>query len=110
MEEVKVEVKPTVEAYGIGKTGFIDVPVKLEETKCSAPIALVSQNQTEKEIEVQELSQQIYPFPETDSRDYKEGKSTKPKTMQDLLLASNQRSELIRISPKKDHALAELEN
>jgi hypothetical protein len=42
MEEVKVEVKPTVEAYGIGKTGFIDVPVKLEETKCSAPIALVS--------------------------------------------------------------------
>jgi len=52
-------------------------------------------------------SPQTFSFPENETRDYKEGKSTKVKTMQDLLMASIQKSELIRISPKKEQSLVE---
>jgi hypothetical protein len=38
IEEVKVEEKPIVEAYGIGKTGFIDMREIKEEVKKAVPI------------------------------------------------------------------------
>lgn len=53
------------------------------------------------------LSPQKIQFTENETRDYKEGKSTKVKTMQDLLMASIQKSELIRISPKKEQYLVD---
>lgn len=80
---IEAEDTVTVEAFGKGKTGFIDVPEAPED----APIL----DLTIAEEEVAAASPQTYSFPDTDNRDYKEGKSTKPKTMQDLLLASTQK-------------------
>ena len=48
MEEVKVEEKPIVEAYGIGKTGFIDMHAIKEEAKKAVPIVQASSDQTNK--------------------------------------------------------------
>ena len=47
MEEVKVEEKPIVEAYGIGKTGFIDIHAIKDEPKKAVPIVQASSDQTE---------------------------------------------------------------
>ena len=107
IEEAKQEEKVTVEAFGTGKTGFIDLPIDKEEGKQNAPEPDSIMDEPEEVAEVSALSPQTYSFPETDTRDYKEGKSTKPKTMQDLLLASIQKSELIGISPKKEQSLVE---
>ena len=47
MQEVKVEEKPIVEAYGIGKTGFIDIHAIKDEPKKAVPIVQASSYQTE---------------------------------------------------------------
>ena len=86
-----VKYQDRVEAHGKGKSGFIEIEMKDEQEKVPEakvePEVILETKPSEPELvmEVEALHAEAVFAPEVDQRDYKEGKTTQPKTMKDLL-------------------------